>query len=77
MFTITRTDGKTDWQLLRRIFYVTLVVWVFAVKVANIDPFGLAAAMPVMWVMDVIAIVAIYLFVWHVMWPNRPALKSA
>lgn len=77
-FKIVKTEGgKTDWQLLRRILYVTLVVWVFAVRVANIDPFALSKSLPVGWGMDVLALVAIWLFVWHVMWPNRPALKAA
>lgn len=75
---IVKTEGgKTDWPFIRRVFYVALVVWVVAVRVFNVDPFGLAALYVVAWVMDLLAIIAIWLFVWHVMWPNRPALGNS
>lgn len=74
---IKRTDGKTDWQLLRRILYVAIVVWAVSVRLLGIDPFGLAKLYVVAWLMDVICIVALWLFVWHIMWPNRRALNSS
>ncbi len=72
-----RGDGKTDWQFLRRCLYTAIVVWVFSVRVMHIDPLGLAQLYVVAWLMDVVSIVAIWLFVWHVMWPNRPALNKS
>lgn len=74
---ITTKSGKLDWQLFRRIGYVALIVWVFAVRVMHIDPFGLAALYVVAWLLDVLAIVAVWLFVWHVLWPNRPLVNPS
>lgn len=77
MFRIERTDGKTDWQFLRRCLYVAIVVWATSVRLLGIDPFGLAKLYVVAWAMDVVCIVALWLFVWHVLWPNRPALNKS
>lgn len=56
---------KVDWRTRRRVLYTALIVWAFAVRGFKIDPFGLAAMIPLAWVMDVLFIVAFAILVWH------------
>ena len=76
-YTVVKNgETKTDWQMFRRIFYVALVVWVASVRLFKIDPFALSQLYVVAWVMDVLCIVALWLFVWHILWPNRPMVAK-
>ena len=65
-----------SWSYIRRLAYTIQVVWVISVRVAGIDPFGLKSLITVAWVLDVLAIWATWLVVWH-FWELRPQAKSA
>jgi hypothetical protein len=54
-----------------------LVTWIVVVRLARIDPFDDLAAgrFDLGVVFDMVAVVAGYLFVWHVMYPNRPKIS--
>lgn len=65
-YTLQRTDGKTNWRLIRRVFYTLLIVWAFCVRLAGIDPLNLASLITVAWLLDAIFFVAFCILVWHV-----------
>lgn len=71
MATKTLTVPDVSWSYIRRVFYTLLVVWVFSVRVANIDPFGFSHLVTIAWLMDVLSLAAIWLVVWH-FWELRP-----
>jgi len=80
MFEFTTPEGKMNWPYLRQIFYVALFVWVVGVRFMNINPFddfGEAPGQDVTLgtLFDFLALLALYLFTWHVMYPNRPRIK--
>lgn len=76
-FKIVREDGKTDWASLRAVFYCMLATWIIMVRLAGIDPFDdlLAGRFDLGVIFDMVAVIAGYLFIWHVMYPNRPKVK--
>jgi len=65
-----------SWSYIRRLAYTILVVWVISVRVAGVDPFGLAKLVTIAWFLDVLTLVAIWLCVWH-FWEMRPQVKKA
>ena len=65
-FEITRADGKTNWQNLRRLLYTVLIVWAFSVRLFHIDPFNLAALYVVAWLLDSVFFVAFCILIYHV-----------
>ena len=68
-------DGKTNWPYIRQILYVCLFVWVVGVRLAGINPFddfGENKDPTLGTLIDFLALYALYIFSWHVMWPLRP-----
>ncbi len=65
-----------SWSYIRRLAYTVLVVWVFSVRFAGIDPMGLRSLITIAWLMDVLSLAAIWLVVWH-FWELRPQVKKA
>jgi len=76
-FKIVREDGKTDWASIRAVFYCLLATWIVGVRLIGLDPFdNLFAGQVDLGVMfDVVALVGIYLLLWHIMYPNRPKVS--
>ena len=77
MFKLVRTDGKTDWASLRAVFYCLLTTWVVAVRFLGLDPFDdmVAGRFDLGVIFDFLAVVAVYLLCWHLMYPNRPKIS--
>lgn len=69
-------DVKVDWQYIRRVLYTALCVWTVAVRGFKIDPFGLAAMIPIAWFMDLCVIVVLWLVFWH-LWHLRPRVNTS
>jgi len=76
-FKIVREDGKTDWGSLRAVFYCLLATWVIGVRLLGLDPFDdfMAGLVTLSTWFDVLALVGVYLLIWHVMYPNRPKIS--
>lgn len=65
-FEITRTNGEVNWQGLRRLLYTAFVVWSLMVRLAGVDPFGLAHLIVLAWVLDLMAFIAACVLVYHI-----------
>ena len=76
-FKIVREDGKTDWGSIRAVFYCLLATWFFVVRLAGIDPFDdmMSGKVTLSTWFDTACVIAGYLFIWHVMYPNRPKVS--
>ncbi len=76
-FKIVREDGKTDWGSLRAVMYCMIATWFFVVRLAGIDPFDdfMSGKVTLSTWFDLICVWAGYLFIWHVMYPNRPKIS--
>ena len=76
-FKIVREDGKTDWGSIRAVFYCLLAAWVLGVRLLGLDPFDdmMAGAFTLSTWFDLLALVGVYLLIWHVMYPNRPKVS--
>lgn len=77
MFEFTTEGGKMNWPYLRQILYVVLFVWLVGVRLMNVNPFddfgeGPGQDVTMGTLMDFVALVALYLFTWHVMYSARP-----
>lgn len=76
-FKIVREDGKTDWGSIRAVFYCLLATWVLGVRLLGLDPFDdmMAGLVTLSTWFDLLALVGVYLLIWHVMYPNRPKIS--
>jgi len=77
MFKLVRTDGKTDWASIRAVMYCALATWILVVRLIGIDPFDDLATGKISlttWI-DLLCVYGGYLFIWHVMYPNRPKIS--
>jgi hypothetical protein len=76
-FKIVREDGKTDWGSLRAVMYCLLVTWIVGVRLMGLDPFDdlVAGRFDLGVIFDLLAVIAVYLLCWHVMYPNRPKVN--
>lgn len=74
-FKIVKTEGgKTNWGFYRHIFWTALIVWAIGVRLAGVDPFDdiLAWKLTLGTLLDVMVLIALWLFVWLVLYPARP-----
>ena len=73
---IQRADGKTNWQDIRRVFYVALITWVIGVRFLNLDPFKdlVSGHVTLGTGIDALCLYGIWLLVWHVLWAWRPRI---
>lgn len=74
---ITTSGGKVNWQHIRRFFYVALITWVAGVRFAGMDPFDDLAnnTVSLATFIDALGLYAIWLLVWHLVWPARPKIS--
>ena len=74
---IVRTDGKMDWQLFRRTLYTALIVWVIGVRLLGLDPFDdiVSGKVSFATLLDGLAVLGLWLLVWHVVWSARPKIS--
>ena len=77
MFKLVRTDGKTDWASIRAVMYCLLATWIVGVRLLGLDPFDdmFAGKVTLSTWIDLLCVYGIYLFMWHVMYPNRPKIS--
>jgi hypothetical protein len=76
-FKIVREDGKTDWASIRAVFYCALATWILVVRLIGVDPFDdlFSGAITLSTWIDLVCVVGGYLFIWHIMYPNRPKVS--
>lgn len=74
---IVREDGKTDWGSLRAVMYCLLAAWIIGVRLMNLDPFDdfMSGKITLATWIDLLCLYGVYLFCWHVMFPNRPKIS--
>jgi hypothetical protein len=77
MLAITRADGKVNWPLFRRIFYVAIATWLVGVRLIGLDPFDdlVNGDISLSTLLDGLALYGVWLICWHLFWPNRPAVN--
>lgn len=73
---ITAAGGKVNWMNIRRFFYVALVTWLVGVRLIGLDPFDdlVAGRFDLGVIMDALSLYAVWLLVWHLVWPARPRI---
>lgn len=74
---ITSSNGDIQWQHIRRFAYVALITWVIGVRLMQMDPFDDLAAnrVTLSTLFDGLGLYAIWLLVWHLVWPARPKIS--
>lgn len=67
-------NGKTNWAFARHVGYTLLIVWAVGVRWAGIDPFDDIFALKITpaTLLDLLALYALWMFVWLVLYPIRP-----
>lgn len=75
---IVTDGGAINWRDVRRVFYVGLLTWVIGVRLLNLDPFDdlFAGTFTLGTVLDGLSLYAVWLLVWHVLWPLRPKISA-
>jgi len=76
-FKIVREDGKTDWGSIRAVMYCVLATWIVGVRLLGLDPFDdfFAGKVTLSTWIDLLCVWGVYLFCWHIMYPNRPKVS--
>ena len=75
--SITTKSGKLNWQDFRRVLYVGLFVWVVGIRFLGLnifDDFTRTGGVGLDTLFDALALYAIWVFTWHIVWPARPKL---
>lgn len=73
---LVRSDGKFNWPLVRRVFYVAIATWLVGVRLIGLDPFDDMASgeVSLSTLLDALGLAGVWLIIWHLLWPNRPAV---
>lgn len=74
-FEITKANGKTNWQDIRRTMYVALIVWMIGVRFLNLNPFDdfvRKEGVGLDTLVDSACLYGIWLLTWHWLWSLRP-----
>ena len=75
--SITTKSGKLNWQDFRRVLYVGLFVWAIGIRFLGLnifDDFARTGGVGLDTLFDALALYAIWVFTWHIVWPARPKL---
>lgn len=74
---ITKANGDLNWVDLRRFMYVALFVWVVGIRFLGLnifDDFTRSQGVGLDTLFDTLALYALWVFTWHIVYPARPRL---